>query len=114
MKVPQLVIVGADKGGVGKTMISRTLMDYYKHHSVEHRAFDTEAPLGVLRRFYPDRAEVVDLIASDTPDCLSICLPTRFVLSEVKKRYGDRLLRWVRMVDPGKTRVDLLLREQGR
>jgi hypothetical protein len=65
MRVPQLVIVGADKGGVGKTMISRTLMDYYKHHGVEHRAFDTEAPLGVLKRFYPDRAEVVDLMKSD-------------------------------------------------
>ena len=65
MKVPQLVIVGADKGGVGKTMISRTLMDYYRHHGVEHRAFDTEAPLGILKRFYPDRTEVVDLLKSD-------------------------------------------------
>ena len=53
-------------------------------------------------------------IASDTPDCLSICLPSRFVLSEVRKRYGDGLLRWIRMVDAGKTRVDLVLREQGR
>jgi AraC-like DNA-binding protein len=52
-------------------------------------------------------------IAADSPDCLSISLPTRFTVSEVQKRYSDKLPRWVRMIDPGKTRVDIVLREQG-
>jgi hypothetical protein len=60
-----IIIVGADKGGVGKTTISRTLMDYFKAQGAEYRAFDTEAPLGVLKRFYPDKTEVVDLTKSD-------------------------------------------------
>jgi hypothetical protein len=62
---PLVIIVGADKGGVGKTTISRTLMDYFKAQGAEYRAFDTEAPLGVLKRFYPDKTEVVDLTKSD-------------------------------------------------
>jgi hypothetical protein len=35
---------GADKGGVGKTTIARTLVDYYQSHGISLRAFDTEYP----------------------------------------------------------------------
>jgi hypothetical protein len=64
---PVLIIVGADKGGVGKTMISRALLDYLKARGIDHRAFDTEneTPNGVLKRFFPDRTEIVDLADSD-------------------------------------------------
>jgi hypothetical protein len=62
---PQVIIVGADKGGVGKTTISRTLLDYFKAQGVTFRGFDTEAPAGVLKRFFPDKVEVVDLTKSD-------------------------------------------------
>ena len=67
MTKPVLIIVGADKGGVGKTMISRALLDYLKANGFEHRAFDTEneTPNGVLKRFYPDRTAIVDLADSD-------------------------------------------------
>ena len=62
---PHVIIVGADKGGVGKTTISRTLMDYFAAQGVTFRAFDTEAPLGVLKRFHPDKTEIIDLTKSD-------------------------------------------------
>jgi nucleoside-triphosphatase THEP1 len=62
---PLVIIVGADKGSVGKTTISRTLMDYFRHQGVTFRGFDTEAPTGVLKRFFPDKVEVVDLTKSD-------------------------------------------------
>ena len=67
MTKPVLIIVGADKGGVGKTMVSRALLDYLKANGYEHRAFDTEneTPNGVLKRFYPERTEIVDLADSD-------------------------------------------------
>jgi hypothetical protein len=68
MAKPSLIIVGADKGGVGKTMVSRALLDYLKANGFEHRAFDTEiaaAPTGVLKRFYPERTEIVDLAEID-------------------------------------------------
>ncbi len=58
---PTLILVGADKGGVGKTTTSRILLDYFARKNVLARAFDTENPRGSLKRFYPTIAEVIDL-----------------------------------------------------
>jgi hypothetical protein len=61
MAKPAVIIVGADKGGVGKTTVARTLLDYFTAHQVPVRAFDTEAPRGTLKRFHPELTEVVDV-----------------------------------------------------
>ncbi|HMT13969.1 MAG TPA: hypothetical protein PKE19_04390 [Aestuariivirga sp.] len=58
---PTLILVGADKGGVGKTTISRSVLDYFARKNILTRAFDTENPRGSLRRFYPGQTEVIDL-----------------------------------------------------
>jgi hypothetical protein len=60
MAKPTVVVVGADKGGVGKTTVARTLLDYFTAHHVPVRAFDTESPKGTLKRFHPDISEIVD------------------------------------------------------
>jgi hypothetical protein len=61
MTKPAVIIVGADKGGVGKTTVSRTLLDYFTAHQIPTRAFDTEAPKGTLKRFHPDVTDIVDI-----------------------------------------------------
>ena len=61
MAKPAVIVVGADKGGVGKTTVSRTLLDYFNANSVPTRAFDTESPRGTLKRFHPDITEIVDI-----------------------------------------------------
>lgn len=61
MARPAVILVGADKGGVGKTTVARTLLDYFGAHQTPTRAFDTEAPRGTLKRFHPDQTEVVDV-----------------------------------------------------
>lgn len=61
MSRPAVLIVGADKGGVGKTTVCRTLLDYFSARKVPIRAFDTEAPKGTLRRFHPDATDIVDV-----------------------------------------------------
>jgi hypothetical protein len=58
---PALIVVGADKGGVGKTTTSRLLLDYLASRSTPARAFDTEFPRGTLKRFHEDITDVVDL-----------------------------------------------------
>src|ERR1700748_1338902 len=60
MATPVVIVVGADKGGVGKTTVSRTLLDYFSANNVPTRAFDTESPRGTLKRFHPDITEIVD------------------------------------------------------
>jgi hypothetical protein len=61
MAKPTVILVGADKGGVGKTTVARTLLDYFAAHHTPVRAFDTESPRGTLKRFHPDVTEVVDV-----------------------------------------------------
>ena len=61
MAKPAVIIVGADKGGVGKTTVSRTLLDYFAARRVPVRAFDTETPRGTLKRFHPEITSIVDL-----------------------------------------------------
>lgn len=63
MRKPTLIVVGADKGGVGKTTTSRAMLDYFGSLRVPVRVFDTEHPLGALKRFYPDVTTVVDMTA---------------------------------------------------
>ncbi len=58
---PTLILVGADKGGVGKTTISRAILDYLARKNILARAFDTENPRGTLHRFYPSICEIIDL-----------------------------------------------------
>jgi hypothetical protein len=61
MAKPAVIVVGADKGGVGKTTVSRTVLDYFNANNVPTRAFDTESPRGTLKRFHPDITEIVDM-----------------------------------------------------
>src|SRR5215831_4726545 len=46
MAKPAVIVVGADKGGVGKTTVSRTVLDYFSANNVPTRAFDAESPRG--------------------------------------------------------------------
>jgi hypothetical protein len=70
MAKPAVVLVGADKGGVGKTTVSRTLLDYFTARKVPVRAFDTEYPKGTLKRFHPEITDILDVTA--VPDQMKI------------------------------------------
>jgi len=61
MGQPTVILIGADKGGVGKTTVARTLLDYITTQEIPTRAFDTEAPKGALHRFHPKITEIVDV-----------------------------------------------------
>ncbi|ARQ95354.1 hypothetical protein [Bradyrhizobium phage BDU-MI-1] len=65
MGKPHVLIVGADKGGVGKTFVSRAVLSYFKAQGADVRAFDTQQPDGNLKRFHGDITEVVELSTSD-------------------------------------------------
>jgi len=58
---PMLILIGADKGGVGKTTVCRALLDLLSQRGIPTRAFDTESPHGSLHRFHPDITEIVDV-----------------------------------------------------
>jgi hypothetical protein len=60
MLVPTCFIIGADKGGVGKTLTTRALLGYLASKGVTPRVFDTQIPDGNLKRFHPE-AHMVDI-----------------------------------------------------
>jgi CobQ/CobB/MinD/ParA nucleotide binding domain len=70
MTKPAVVLIGGDKGGVGKTTVARTLLDYFAHQQLRVRAFDTEVPRGTLKRFHPNVTDVVDI--NHVPDQMRI------------------------------------------
>jgi len=82
---PVVLMVGADKGGVGKTTVTRTVLDYLAAKNVLVRAFDAEHPRGTLQRFHPDITEVVDITtAADQMKMID-------TLAEFEARYhGDK------------------------
>jgi len=61
---PTVIMIGADKGGVGKTTIARTMLDYLAARNVLTRAFDAEYPRGTLKRFHPDVTEIINITAA--------------------------------------------------
>src|ERR1700738_2821481 len=61
MAKPVVIVVGADKGGVGKTTVSRTPLDYFNAKNLPTRAFYPESARGTLKRFHPDLTEIVDM-----------------------------------------------------
>lgn len=46
--------VGGEKGGVGKSVMSRILAQYFIDNNLAFQAFDTDRSHPTLRRFYAD------------------------------------------------------------
>jgi hypothetical protein len=108
---PQVFIAGADKGGVGKTMVSRALLDYFTVNSIEHRAFDTETPNGMLKRFYPDKTEMVDLTGSDGQMQVFDTLGAAVTVIDIRAGLLSptlKLLNEIGYLDPAKCKITVL------
>jgi len=89
MAKPALIVVGADKGGVGKTTVARTLLDYFEARKISTRAFDTEWPRGTLKRFHSDATDVVDVTsASDQMKIFDTLGSTRARVTVMDVRAG--------------------------
>ncbi|HEX5763986.1 MAG TPA: hypothetical protein VFY27_00325 [Woeseiaceae bacterium] len=87
---PAVIIVGADKGGVGKTTISRTLLDFMAARNLLARAFDAEHPRGSLKRFHPNVTEVIDITAvADQMKMLDTLVSSERKISVIDIRAGQ-------------------------
>ena len=52
-------LIGGEKGGVGKSMVSRLLAQYFIDHDLPFTGFDTDRSHGALLRFYAGYASPV-------------------------------------------------------
>ena len=86
---PAVILVGADKGGVGKTTVSRALLDYLAANNILTRAYDTETPRGTLKRFHGPQTEVVDITqTSDQMRILDTLTAAQVKISVIDTRAG--------------------------
>jgi hypothetical protein len=54
-----ILLIGGEKGGVGKSLVSRALAQYFIDHSLPFVGFDTDRSHGALMRFYADYASPI-------------------------------------------------------
>lgn len=111
MSVPNVIIVGADKGGVGKTMLSRCLLDYFAANSIDSRAFDTECPKGNLKTFFPAKTEIVDLTDSDGQMAVFDTLGSAVTVIDIRAGLLSPTLKTlaeIGFIDPSKCKLTVL------
>jgi hypothetical protein len=123
-------LIGGEKGGVGKSMVSRLVAQYFIDHSIPFLGFDSDRSHGALLRFYAgyaspvlvDRYESLDAIVEAATE-----QPERRILVDLAAQTQQSLTTWMdesqllalapelglqirywHVMDNGKDSVDLL------
>jgi hypothetical protein len=123
-------LIGGEKGGVGKSLVSRLLAQYFIDRELPFKGYDSDKSHGALLRFYTDYAQpvVVDSYAAldavieaaaSAPDervLIDLAAQTHLFLSrwiedsgllDVAGEMGLSLTYW-HVMDSGRDSVDLL------
>ncbi len=94
----QIHFIGGEKGGVGKSLLSRVLAQYFIDHNLPFIGFDTDRSHGALLRFYGDFAAPMPLDAHDSLDPVieaAVADPNRRVLVDLAAQTQTSLTRWI-------------------
>ena len=124
--------IGGEKGGVGKSLMSRVLAQYLIDHEQPFIGFDTDRSHGALMRFYAGYASPVVVDRYEALDAImeaAVEQPDRRILVDLAAQTHDPLVRWMddsgvlnladesgvgihywHVMDTGKDSVDLLRR----
>ena len=122
--------IGGEKGGVGKSLMSRVLAQYMIDREIPFIGFDTDRSHGALMRFYSGYASPVlvdNIEALDSIIEAAAEQPERRVLVDLAAQTHDPLVKWMddagvlnlademgmtihywHVMDSGKDSVDLL------
>lgn len=130
--VAKVHLIGGEKGGVGKSMVSRLLAQYFIDHELPFVGFDTDRSHGSLLRFYADYASPVLVDRYEALDHIiesALEQPGKRVLVDLAAQTHEPLVRWMdesgvldmadvngialhywHVMDAGRDSVDLLTR----
>jgi hypothetical protein len=125
-------LIGGEKGGVGKSMVSRLLAQYFIDKNIPFVGFDTDRSHGALLRFYSDYASQVLIDRFEALDHIveaAVELPGVRVLVDLAAQTHEPLVKWMddsgvlnmaddtgftlhywHVMDSGRDSVDLLTR----
>ena len=130
--VSRIHLIGGEKGGVGKSMVSRLLAQYFIDQQLPFVGFDTDRSHGSLLRFYADFASPALVDSYEALDAIietAVEQPGRRVLVDLAAQTQDGLIKWMEesgvldmadlsglalhywhVMDSGRDSVDLLSR----
>lgn len=130
--VSHIHLIGGEKGGVGKSMMSRLLAQYFIDHELTFVGFDTDRSHGSLLRFYADYASPVLVDRYEALDKIveaAVEQPGRRILVDLAAQTHEPLVKWMdesgvldmadvsgisvsywHVMDAGRDSVDLLKR----
>ncbi len=94
----KLHFIGGEKGGVGKSLVSRILAQYLIDHETPFLGFDTDQSHGALMRFYRDYTAPAAIDRYDSLDAIVeavIADPERRVLVDLAAQTQPFLMRWM-------------------
>ena len=125
-------LIGGEKGGVGKSMVSRLLAQYFIDHQLPYIGFDTDRSHGSLLRFYADYASPALVDSYEALDRIieaAVEQPGSRVLVDLAAQTHEPLVKWMdesgvldmadlsgitlnywHVMDSGRDSVDLLAR----
>jgi hypothetical protein len=123
-------LIGGEKGGVGKSLVSRLLAQYMIDNNMPFLGFDTDRSHGALLRFYSGYASPVLIDSYESLDAIveaAAEVPDRRILVDLAAQTQQRLTQWMddsqllevapelglhirywHVMDAGKDSVDLL------
>ena len=132
MTTTNIHFIGGEKGGVGKSLMSRVLAQYLIDHELPFLGFDTDRSHGALMRFYPAFASAVAVDKIESLDAIveaAVDQPGRRILVDLAAQTHDPLATWMEdagvigladelgmkifywhVMDSGRDSVDLLRR----
>ncbi len=90
--------IGGEKGGVGKSMVSRLIAQYLIDRKLPFVGFDTDRSHGALLRFYADYASPVLVDHYEALDHIieaAVELPGRRVLVDLAAQTHQPLMQWM-------------------
>ena len=93
--------IGGEKGGVGKSVVSRLLAQYFIDRSLPFAAVDADESHGALMRYYKDYSQAASLDAFDSADQIMdrALGADRRVLVDLPAQSMRALERWIAASD---------------
>lgn len=94
----KLHFIGGEKGGVGKSLVSRLLAQYLIDREWPFLGFDTDKSHGALLRFYGDYASPVIVDSYESLDRIveaAVEVPERRIVVDLAAQTHQFLARWI-------------------
>lgn len=97
----QIHFIGGEKGGIGKSVVSRLLAQYHIDRGIPFTAFDTDSSHGALARFYADFTTEIKLSDHDGADKLmeAAVEKSQNVLVDLAAQTTQHLVKWFEDTD---------------